>query len=147
MKYTCKTTINQPIDKVATLWADENYFKEWQDGFQSIELLNGKANAVGAKSKIILDGNQYIELIETILINDLPKEKKGLYEHKHMTNTQHTKFLALSDTETEFISEVEYTQFNGLMIKIIAKLFPGKFKAQSQKWMDQFKEFAENHIA
>jgi uncharacterized membrane protein len=147
MKYTCKTTINQPIDKVATLWADENYFKEWQDGFQSIELLNGKANAVGAKSKIILDGNQYIELIETILINDLPKEKKGLYEHKHMTNTQHTKFVALSDTETEFISEVEYTQFNGLMIKIIAKLFPGKFKAQSQKWMDQFKEFAENHIA
>jgi len=143
MKYICKTIINQPINKVAALWANENHFNEWQDGFQSIELLNGKSNEVGAKSKIIIDGEQYIELIETIQINDLPHEKKALYVHKHMTNTQHTKFRALSENETEFISEVEYTQFNGFMIKMMAKLFPRKFKAQSQKWMDQFKVFAE----
>lgn len=29
------------------------------------------------------------------------------------------------------------------MIKLMAKLFPSKFKGQSQKWMNQFKEFAE----
>ncbi len=145
MKYECRTIINLPIDKVASLWTNENYFDKWQDGFQSIELLGGHMNTVGAKSKIILDGDQYIELIETILIQDLPKEKKALYEHKHITNTQHTRFVSKGEHQTEFISEVEYTQFNGWMIKIIAKLFPGKFKAQSQKWMDQFKAFAESH--
>ena len=146
MKYECRTLINLPIDKVSLLWADENHFKEWQDGFQSIDLLSGIANKKGAKSKIVLDGEHYIELIETILISDLPKEKKALYEHKHMTNTQHTKFVEKGATQTEFISEVEYTQFNGFMIKIMAKLFPGKFKAQSQKWMDQFKVFAESKL-
>ena len=146
MKYECRTLINLPIDKVAALWADKNHFKEWQDGFQSIELLSGNANEVQAKSKIIIDGDQYIELIETIQINDLPREKKALYEHKHMTNTQHTKFVSKGDSQTEFISEVEYTQFNGFMIKMMAKFFPGKFKAQSQKWMDQFKAFAESYL-
>ncbi len=146
MKYECRTIINLPIDKVAALWADDNHFKEWQDGFQSIELLSGEANAVGAKSKIIIDGDQYIELIETIQLNNLPREKKALYVHKHMTNTQHTKFISKGEHQTEFISEVEYTQFNGFMIKMMAKLFPGKFKAMSQKWMDQFKAFAESQI-
>ena len=144
MKYECRTIINLPIDKVAALWTDENYFKEWQDGFKSIELLSGEANTVGAKSKIIIEAEQYIELIETIQIVDLPREKKALYEHKHMTNTQHTKFLAIGDNKTDFISTVEYTKFNGLMIKMMAKLFPVKFKAMSQKWMDQFKAFAES---
>lgn len=32
---------------------------------------------------------------------------------------------------------------NGIMPKLMAKLFPGMFKKQSQKWMDQFKEFVE----
>ena len=61
-----------------------------------------------------------------------------------MSNTQGSRFKALNDTTTLYISEVEYIKFNGLMIKLIAKLFPGKFKQQSQKWMNQFKAFAEN---
>lgn len=144
MKYTCTVDINLPIDKVVALWSNETYFKEWQDGFESIELLSGTYNTKGAKSKIILDGNQRIELLETIISSDLPKEKIALYEHIHMTNTQTSRFIALGESSTQYISEVEYTQFNGLMIKLMAKLFPSKFKAQSQKWMNQFKAFAES---
>lgn len=144
MKYTCTIEIEAPIEKVVELWRDDKYFKEWQDGFQSIELLEGTPEQVGAKSRIILDGQNRIELIETILLANLPIEKIARYEHIHMVNTQASRFETLANNRTLYTSEVEYTKFNGLLIKVMAKLFPGKFKAQSQKWMDQFKSFVEN---
>ena len=145
MKYTCTVEIDLPIEKTAQLWNDEAYFSSWQDGFQSIELLSGEKDTIGAKSRILIDGKQKMELIETIQLCNLPKEKKALYEHIHMTNTQHTQFEKINSIKTKFTSTVEYTKFNGFMIKVMAKLFPGMFKKQSQKWMDQFKTFAENH--
>ena len=144
MKYTCSVEISLPIDRVIELWENEDNFNEWQDGFMSIEHLSGMPHSKGAKSKIILEDQRRIELIETIITNNLPEEKTALYEHIHMSNTQTTRFRKIDDNRTEYSSEVEYIQFNGFMIKMMAKLFPGKFKGQSQKWMNQFKAFAEN---
>ncbi len=143
MKYTCTVDINLPIKKVVELWNNEDNFKAWQDGFSSIEHLSGTPHTTGAVSKIILLGERRIELTETIISNNLPTEKVALYEHIHMTNTQSTRFEVIEPDKTRYISEVHYTQFNGFMIKLMAKLFPSKFKGQSQKWMDQFKAFAE----
>ncbi|GMN08744.1 hypothetical protein MTsPCn9_08000 [Croceitalea sp. MTPC9] len=144
MKYTCSIDIKLPIDMVSALWSNEAYFKEWQDGFQFIKHLEGEPNSVGAKSKILLQqGKRKVELLETILVNNLPEEKKALYEHIHMTNTQTTRFKKISENQTQYTSEVEYTKFNSFMPKLMAKLFPGVFKKQSQKWMRQFKAFAE----
>jgi uncharacterized membrane protein len=143
MKYTCTVQINAPINKVVELWQDEANFKDWQDDFESIEHLEGVANTEGAKAKIVFNGKPRIELLETIISMNLPTEKLALYEHIHMTNTQSSRFTAIDDKTTLYTSEVEYVKFNGLMIKLIAKLFPGKFKAQSQKWMEQFKVFVE----
>ncbi len=145
MKYTCTINIELPIDQVADLWADKEHFAKWQDGFKSIEPIEGEPNAEDARSRIIYQqGKRKMELTETIITNNLPIEKKALYEHPHMTNTQTTRFEKLSENQTRFISEVEYTQFNGFIPNLMAKLFPGVFKKQSQKWMDQFKAFAEN---
>jgi len=143
MKYTCQIKINAPLDKVINLWQDESNFKYWQDGFESITHLEGIPHTTDAKAKILLNDKQRIELIETIISNNLPTEKVALYEHVHMTNTQTTRFEVIDNQTTLYISEVEYIQFNNWMIKLIAKLFPGKFKAQSEKLMIQFKVFAE----
>jgi hypothetical protein len=146
MKYTCTVEINLPLRRTAELWDDETHFTEWQDNFQSIELINGKKDTAGAKSKIIFEGKQKMELIETIITSNLPKEKKAMYEHIHMTNIQHTEFKAINSNTTLFTSTVEYTKFNKLMIRIFAKLFPKVFKRQSERWMAQFKTFAENYL-
>lgn len=144
MKYICTTIINLSVEKTVRLWTDEDHFDEWQDGFESIELLEGEKDVGGSKSKIIFkQGKRKLELIETIISNNLPTEKKALYEHIHMSNTQTTRFERISDDRTRFTSEVEYTKFNGFMPKLMAKLFSGMFQKQSQKWMNQFKEFAE----
>ncbi len=146
MKYTCTVTIGAPIQKVVELWENEQLFNEWQDDFKSIEHLEGIPHTKGAKSKIVFDGKNRIELIETILSINLPEEKTALYEHIHMTNTQSSRFQSIEGNKTLYTSEVAYIKFNGLMIKLIAKLFPSKFKGQSQKWMNQFKAFAERKI-
>ncbi len=144
MKYQCSIEINESLAKVVEYWDNPDLFSNWQDGFQNIEILEGTKNSVGAKSKILFkQGKRELELIETILTNDLPNQKKALYEHVHMTNTQTTKFEVIDAKTTRYVSEVEYTQFNGFMPKMMAKLFPKMFKKQSQKWMDQFKIFVE----
>ncbi|MDG1477707.1 MAG: SRPBCC family protein [Vicingaceae bacterium] len=146
LKYTCTIEINLPITKVIELWDNEIYFSKWQDGFQSIENIEGLAGRVGTKSKILLQqGKRKMELIETIITNNLPTDKKALYEHIHMTNTQTTRFESINKNKTLYISEVEYTKFNGFAPKLMAKLFPSMFKKQSQKWMNQFKVFAEEY--
>ena len=143
MKYSCTITINLPISNVVKLWENELHFKAWQDGFKSIERISGLPKTKESKSKITLHDKRKIELIETIISTNLPKMKVALYEHIHMTNTQTTKFKSIAPNITQYTSQVDYIKFNGLMIKLIAKIFPSKFKAQSQKWMNQFKTFAE----
>ena len=132
MKYTCTVDINLPIHKVVSLWDNESNFKEWQDGFESIEHLSGTPSSKGAKSKIVLQGKRKIELLETIISVDLPKEKIALYEHSHMTNTQTTRFKVIDQNKTQYISEVEYTKFKGIMIKLMAKFFRENLKNKAK---------------
>lgn len=144
MRYICEIDIHLPIDKTVELWKNPDYFKNWQDGFERMEHISGQPETKGAKSKIYFNGKRKMELLETIITSDLPNAKIALYEHIHMTNTQASRFEAIGPNKTKYISEVEYTNFNGLLIKLMARLFPGKFKQQSQKWMEQFKAFAES---
>ena len=144
MNYTCTIQINLPVSKVVELWENEDNFKHWQDGFVKIEHLSGEKGKVGSTARIFLDdGKRKMELVETVLIDNLPTEKKAEYVHVHMTNTQSSRFNSINENTTEYTSEVVYTTFNGFMPKLMSKLFPGMFKKQSEKWMKQFKEFAE----
>ena len=146
MKYTCKTEINLPINRVVELWKDEKNFSEWQDGFVKIEHINGETETAGAKSRIYLkQGKRKMELLETIVLNDLPNKKISTYEHIHMINTLTTSFSSIHDNRTQYIAEVEYTKFNSILPKLMSVFFPGIFKKQTQKWLDQFKAFAEKN--
>lgn len=141
MKFTCTTDINTTRDKVVAIFLDPEKQHHFQDGFISKDLLSGTINAVGSKSKMLY---KKLELIETIQINNLPDEFQGLYEHKHTTNTMNVKFIPLANESTRYISEVHYTEFNGFVIKLLVKFFPGMFKKQVQKWMNQFKVYCES---
>ncbi|MBQ0788435.1 MAG: SRPBCC family protein [Oceanihabitans sp.] len=141
MKFTCTIDINAPRDKVVSAFLDPNKQQHFQDGFIRKEFLSGKINEVDAKSKLIY---KKLELIETIQLNSLPDAFKGLYEHKHTTNTMHVTFIALNPETTRYISEIDYIKLNGFLIKMMMKLFPGMFRKQVDKWMRQFKIYIEN---
>jgi uncharacterized membrane protein len=140
MKFKCTIDINKPVEKVVDIFLNPDSLQYTQDGFKSKELISGSLGKEGSKSKLIYEK---LELIETILKNDLPDEFLGLYEHKHTTNTMKVWFEALSENSTRYHSEIEYTKFNGVIINILVKLFPSMFKKQVLKWMVKFKDYAE----
>lgn len=142
MKFTCSIDINSNLAKVKEFFLNPDNLKHFQDGFIKKELISGAPGEKGAKSKMIYEK---LELTETIITNNLPEEFLALYEHKHMTNTMKVRFIELGDNQTRYISEIEYTKFNGFIVKLIAKFFPAMFKKQVQKWLVQFKNYVENN--
>jgi len=108
-------------------------------------LLSGDKDQVGAQTRMLYKfGKSDMELIETIRDNNLPHSFEALYEHKHMDNTMLTSFDDMGNDITLYSTQVNYIELKGLMIKIMAKLFSGKFKKGPEKWMQQFKIFVES---
>ena len=137
--------IKAPRDFVASYLRKKEYFDQWQDDFQSAILLSGDKDQVGAQTRMLYKfGKSDMELIETIRDNNLPHSFEALYEHKHMDNTMLSSFEDLGNSTTLYSTQVNYIELKGLMIKIMAKLFSGKFKKGPEKWMQQFKIFVES---
>lgn len=144
MKFTCTVTINLPKEKVAKLFADPKYLKEYQEGFEKKELISGKHGQVGAISNLYYKTKKNsMELKETILVNNLPHEFIGRYHHKFTDNTMKSTFISLDDNVTRYDAEIHYTEFRGVPVKIMKFLFPSFFKKQVDKWLTNFKIFAE----
>ncbi len=145
MKFTAEIEIKQPLEKTIALWQDQNNFKHWQDGFISKELISGADNEKGAVSiiKLAQGKKNTMELKETVLTANLPKEFKVLVEHVHMSNTMNNHFTAIDANTTLWTAEIDYFKVNFWPVKIMMRLFPNMFKKQGEKWWNQFKDFAE----
>ena len=144
MKFTCSIDINKPRETVVALFEDPQYLGEYQDGFISKELESGESMQTGAVSTMYYkQGKGQMKLTETILKNELPDIFISSYHHKHMDNTMTCRFETLSNNQTRYTSEIHYTAFRGFLPRILARLFPSMFKKQVQKWLTNFKHFAE----
>jgi uncharacterized membrane protein len=142
MKYSSAIEINLPIEKVIALFDNPDNLSKWMKGLQSFEHISGVSGQPGAKSRMKFKmGKRDIEMIETILVRNLPEEFSGTYEAKGVFNIVRNKFIALSSNKTKYISEQEF-EFSGFM-KVIGWLMPGAFKKQSMQYLQDFKEFAE----
>lgn len=144
MKFRGVVDIDQPKEKVAALFANPKYLGEYQNGFIRKELISGQEGENGAVSKMYYKhGKGEMELTETIISNNLPDSFFASYHHKHMDNTLKTSFIVLGDSKTRYNTEGEYTAFRGFIPKMMALFFPKMFEKQAQKWLDNFKIFAE----
>lgn len=144
MRFTSTVDINLPLEKVAVLFADPANLKHYQEGFLRKELIQGSPGEKGAVSHMFYEwGRRKLQLEETVISNDLPHEFFAQYHHENMDNTMKSCFVSLSENSTRYQAEIEYTAFRGFMPKLIATLFPGVYKRQVQKWLNNFKEFAE----
>ena len=141
MKFNFSITINRNITDVSNAFQNPEVLKACQDGFKEIIPLTGEKGKTGATATLVYDK---FELTETILKNNLPDLFYAQYDHKHCSNTMKVKFTALNPSLTEYITEVEYTQINGLFMKIMAFIAPNQFKKQIEKWLLRFKEHLEN---
>ena len=142
MKYSNEVIINLPLNRVMELFdSEENLFK-WQPELISFEHFAGEKGEVGAKSKLKYKmGKREVEMTETITVKDLPNEFSGTYEAKGVWNEVKNYFEAVDEHSTKWHSDCKF-EFSGFM-KLIAFFMPGTFRKQSQKYLDQFKVFAE----
>ncbi len=146
MKFTCTVDIDLPRKEVIALWENPENLAQWQDGFQYMEHISGEKGKAGAKSKMayIMNGKEMI-LEETIVSSNLPIDFTGYYKSDKTENTMENYFTELSENQTRWEANIHYTLMEGFILKLILKLFPSMFQKQTQKWMDQFKVFAERN--
>ena len=148
VKYSEEIVINSNIDTVTALFDNPYNMKEYMQGIESYELISGELREVGAKAELIVS---YIEedvvkrkivMIEEIITNNLPEEKKVTYTADGVYNIVTNRFVKVSETQTKFINEQEF-EFKGYM-KIMGFFMPSAFKQQSRVYLKDFKEFVEN---
>ncbi|MEM9298896.1 MAG: SRPBCC family protein [Bacteroidota bacterium] len=144
MKFKGAIEINKPTQLVAELFADPTNLKEWQDGFVKKELQSGNEGEARAVSKMYYaHGGRNMILTETIVSNELPHSFEAFYHHKRMDNSMKCTFAEIAPNKTQYKYEFEYTRINWFMPRLVAILFPGMYRKQGEKWMNQFKEFVE----
>ncbi len=149
IKYSEEIVINRNIDTVTALFDNPYNMKEYMDGINSYTLISGNIGEPGAKAEIIINyieedaKNRKIVMTEEIITNNLPKDKKITYKANGVYNIVINKFIKISENQTKFINEQEFI-FKGYM-KIMGFFMQSVFEQQSRVYLQNFKEFAENH--
>ena len=143
LKYSEEIVINQNINTVIDLFDNPYNMKEYMEGIESYKVLSGKIREVGTKAEIIVSiEDKKIIMIEEIITNNLPEEKKVTYTADGVYNIVINRFIKVSDNQTKVINDQEF-QLEGFM-KIMGFFMSGVFKKQSRIYLTDFKDFAEN---
>lgn len=144
MRYRTEIIIHLPKEEVIKKLDNPENMKHWQKGLIDYKFLNGTPGKEGATMELHYKmGKRDMILIETILKNNFPEEFHASYDAKGVHNIQKNYFEEIDATTTKWISESEF-KFNSFMMKIIGFLMPRAFKKQSEKYLEDFKNFAEN---
>lgn len=145
--FTCTVDIELPRTRVIEFFDNPENMKHWQDGFVSYEHVSGNPGQVGAQTviKYSMRGRTF-DLLETVTKRSLPEELHGTYEGSWGKNSMKNYFEELGSHETRWRAELEYTEIKSVMMKLMSFIMPGMFKKQTQKWLDQFKAFAEEKV-
>lgn len=140
MRYVTTLTIDLPRAKVLELFDNTQNLKKWQKGLISYEHLSGEPGKVGSKAK--LNYKNGMELIETITVMNLPHEFSGTYETKGVWNEVKNYFEEIDALHTKWTLDCVF-KMESFFMRMLEKLLPFIFKAQTKSLMKSFKEFAE----
>lgn len=144
MKYTTEIKVDVPLNEFIKKIDNSDNLKHWQRGLVSVEHISGDPGRLGAKMKLNFKfGNRKMEIIETITKRNLPFQFHCNYKTKTMRNVQENYYEKTSDGLTKWTSKSEYIPLN-LSMRLMLFFMPNTFKKQSQKYMQDFKNFAEN---
>ncbi|WP_418513669.1 SRPBCC family protein [Corallibacter sp.] len=147
MKYTTEIIIKLSLSEfIKKLNSPEN-MKHWQEGLIDYEHISGIPGQIGSKMRLNYKlGNRSMELVETILHTKLPNELHLTYDSKGMHNVQENYFEETSDGFTKWTSKSEFIPTT-FMLRMVTLVIPSAFKKQTKKYMQNFKNFAENGIS
>ncbi len=144
MKYSEEIFINKPLDEVILHFDDPEKLKEWMEGLETFEHLEGTPGEVGAKSRLVFKTeSREIEMVETITVKDLPSKFGGTYEADGVFNTVINRFSKDGEDVTRMEVECEF-EFTSFLMKMMGFFAPGVFRKHTRKNLDCFRKFAES---
>ncbi|MEH6535505.1 MAG: SRPBCC family protein [Psychroserpens sp.] len=144
MKYTTEITVNVPLDEFIKKMDNVENMKHWQHGLIYAEHVSGDPGDLGSKMKLTYQfGKRKMEIIETITKRKFPYEFHANYTSKTVHNVQQNYFEKTSNGFTKWISKSDFLPLN-LVMRIMLFMMPRAFKKQTLKYMQDFKNFAEN---
>ena len=147
MKYSSEIIIDLPREEVIRKLDSTENMKHWQRGLIGYKHLEGTPGKEGAKMELEYKmGKRSMVMTETITKNIFPEEFHANYDAKGVHNVQKNFFHEISPSQTKWVSESEF-QFAGFGMKLMGFLMPGAFKKQSLKYLNDFKNFAENGVS
>ena len=147
MNYQTVIEINAPREKIVETFLNIDALQNWQPSLVNFELMQeGDPNKVGAKMKQTHNMNgRVVEMVQTITKMDPPEFFSATYEADKVWNLIDNQFIALDDTTTRWVVDNEFKC--GGFIAVLAFLFPGMFKKQTQQFMSYFKDYVEQKLA
>lgn len=144
IKHSGYIDIDKPLQVVTDMFVDTKYLHEWQEGLIKKVLISGIENKDGSVSVLhYKNKKQEMELVETIVSNQLPHCIEATYHHKHMDNTMKCVFTALDAQRTRYEYYVAYTRIDWIMPRLFSILFPSMYTKPGERWMKNFKTFVE----
>jgi hypothetical protein len=146
MQYVTSIAIDLPRTRVIELFDDADNLPKWQRGLLSFEPISGEPGSVGSRSRLVFQmGKRQMEMIETITRRDLPDAFDGTYDIEGTHNIVQNRFYEVGPNQTLWESHNVF-EFGSWPMKLIGLVFPGMFKAQSMKYAEDFKAFAERGV-
>jgi hypothetical protein len=142
MKYTMSIDIDLPRGRVIELLDNEENMFKWQHCLLSAEQISGEPGQEGSKTKLVQKmGKREVEMVETITRREFPDLLAATYEAKGYWNEVINHFLELDGGRTQWRMDTEF-KCTGMM-RVMFTIMPFMFKKESQKYLQQFKAFAE----
>lgn len=143
MQYTTEIVIKKPISEVIKNLNSTSNWKHWQEGLVSTAHISGVPNELGAKMKLNYRfGNLEMEVLETVIKQDFPKEFHAHYTTKGIRNIQKNYYESTQDGFTKWISHNVFETTN-LKMSMMLFFMPRAFKKQTKTYMTNFKNFVE----
>ncbi|WP_055445341.1 SRPBCC family protein [Lacinutrix himadriensis] len=147
MKYTTEIVIKIPLEEFIVIFLNADNMKHWQKDLVSFEHISGTPGTVGNTMKLnYMVNKRKMKLTETITHMNLPHEISISYETKGMRNTQKNSFQKTPKGHTKWINKNEFSP-TSFLFRMMLLLMPGAFKKQSEKYLADFKKFAETKIS
>ena len=126
------------------LFDNSDNMSKWQPNLLSFEHVSGQPGQVGAVSHLKYKmGWREFDMVETITDRNVPDRFAGTYRTNGMVSDVDNRFEELGPNRTNWTVHYDH-QSSGFMMKLMSWLMPNLCKNESQKFMNRFKEFAEN---
>ena len=137
MCFTTQVVINRPRPHVLELISNPDNLTVWQPGLKSVELLAGKKDQIGARSRITVEFRGLrLEMIETVVAYEPPDLFSSTYATKGVRNLVKNRFFAEGPGSTRW-GNSERLEILGFDVSY-RRLFAGFYSPAERESMQRF---------